>query len=277
MRYGSLAVSSLCSLLSAIGLVLVAACDRPPEAYQPEPNVYCILRPGKPQTLVMAGMSVTMDDTTSDAFHWYGVRGVAGNLRNSRNEASIHEVRPFPEDTLGYYRSDSFAYRPGDTCFLDLTYPGGEQVHGVTIVPDSCPASIERLDTVLLTYYEADTYSFTRIRATVRIPRVNNAAAYRLQVLVSYGNGADTLTVDYGMYPSRLEVDTVYLDPFTFDWQQYPPESLWIQGASISVTSADRNFAAYYPDDYMEQPKMNLDGALGVFASLIATELKIVF
>jgi hypothetical protein len=254
--------------------VFLVACDRPPEAYQPEPNVYCLLRPNESRVRCLAGLSVDMNDTTTSSLKWNGVDGVSGRLHSRRSEAHLE---PAPDST-GFYFTDSFAFRSGDTCYLDLTYPGGQKVQGRTLIPDSCPATVMNVDTVVGVNFPGDTYRYVSIR--LRLPATRNAHGFGLRCDGSYQGDVDTF--HFKGWSDFTEADTASVGAelmFPFNPVTGAPDTSYLREAQVYVSAIDENYRDFYYYFYgsRRKPEMHLDGALGVFGSAIVTKLTVPF
>ncbi|MEO0107964.1 MAG: hypothetical protein ABIK62_02170 [candidate division WOR-3 bacterium] len=253
----------------AAGILVLLSCDTPPEAYRPEPNVHCIIYTDLPSPTVLAGMSVDMNDTTTNALKWNGVQGVTGFLRSSRCTTSLRPCR----DSAGFYRAEDFSFSPGDECFLELRYPDGRIVSGGTQVPDSCPARVSGVDTVFVSYYPGD--SWPTIRISIEHPHSASSPGFVIRANHFYQSSSDTMSTGEMSWRSGAESDTLYAAPFYFG--RAPDDTLWLRTVTIRVVAVDRNVCDYYPTQPFAARKMHLEGALGLFGSGVVTSLRVTF
>lgn len=257
-------------------LLLVLACDEGIEKYKPEPNVYCIMHSGSDTVSLMAGMTLGYSDSVPDSNKWNGTAGVVAKIQHRGAEAVFTEL----PGMVGFYRAESLSNVPGDSYSLLLKYPGGATVRGATTVPDTFSFSRLQADTVSVVPWPGDTFVEIRVKSAWNASR--GASGYVVSSDIWYGDSAESVLVRYGPYPASAREDSIWLSPFSYDWDTLSQalDSLPISRVRIEVRAVDRNSRDYNEMQWGGQAdpgKMHLDGAVGVFGSACIAETTIRF
>ncbi len=256
--------------------MLVLACDEGIEKYKPEPNVYCILLGGCDTVSLMAGMTLGYSDSVPGSNRWNGTAGVVAKIQHRGAEAVFTEL-PGP---VGFYRAESLSNVPGDSYSLLLKYPDGAMVRGATTVPDTFSFSRLQADTVSVVPWPGDTFFEIRVKSAWNASR--GASGYIVSSDIWYGDSAESVLVRYGPYPASAREDSIWLSPFSYDWDTLSQtmDSLSVNRVRVEIRAVDRNCRDYNELQWGGQAdpgKMHLDGAVGVFGSACIAETTIRF
>lgn len=252
----------------AVGLL---GCDQSVEKYQPEPNVYCVLRTDRPYALLLAGMTTSFDDTTT-AMSWQGTAGVTADIQ--RGTRTWHLAAR--GDSAGFYQADSVSVMPGDSFRLNATYPGGKVVRGSTRVPDTFRIASVRVDTTQNPWDPGVVLIGFHWHAT----RSAGAAGYYFSSSAYYGSeslgGMASLSrVDPSGDSAGVPSMTFRLDTLTGGL-----DTLYLTRFTMLLRAVDRNYDDYLMQWYFGQSggeDMHLDGGVGVFGAATVVETTFVF
>ncbi len=255
-------------------LLFILGCENPPEGYQPEPNVVCLLRTDQDTVLALVGLSAGFTDTLKNQSQWNGVSGATVTI----DSVSLREWN----DSIGYYLTDSLKPTAGKIYALEVLYPNEQTVTGTTTVPDSFAIISVSIDTVTDTiiFFPHDTIIEDIARVIFSWEKSNNGRGYLISGECHYTGGNDSMA-----FP---------IDPFlqdsTSDSLKIPIE-MWSQSGDIlnlvetkiSIWALDENYYDYstylqtgWFDPNADIPQ-HLDGGLGVFGSAYVVERIIIF
>lgn len=231
--------------------LLICVCDYPPEEYEQEPNVYCLLTPQEDTVYALVGLSAGFDDTLKNTSRWNGVSGASVKI----GYLSLREI----PDSAGHYLSDSLSIMPSDTFHLEIRYPDARIVKGHTVIPDSFAFVSILIDTIIRP--ENDT-----VRIVISWSRSNNARGYLVLAEIYYAGPS-------GIYFWQVQ----YLSDSTIDSLKLPlkimaPDTLDLVETNLQIWALDENYYDYceFRDRGYETdptPYMHLEGGLGVFGS----------
>ena len=256
--------------------MLVLACDQGIEKYKPAPNVYCILLGGSDTVSLMAGMTLGYSDSVPDSNKWNGTAGVVAKIQHRGAEAVFAEL-PGP---VGFYRAESLSIAPGDSYSLLLKYPDGATVKGATTVPDTFSFSRLQADTVSEVPWPGDT--FVEVKINVAWNASRGASGYVVSSDIWYGDSAESVLVRYGPYPASAREDSLWVQPFSYQWDTLSQalDSLPINSVRVEIQAVDRNYRDYGELQWQGQAdadRMYLEGAVGVVGSACVAETTIRF
>jgi len=250
--------------------MLVLACDENVEEYKPEPNVYCVLETGRDTVSLMAGMTLGYYDSVPDSGRWNGTAGVSARMTHHDSVVTFAELA----GPAGFYRAEPVSIVPGDSCQLSVTYPAGSVVRGSTTVPGTFSFYELRLDSIFYEPWPGETVWTHRL--SYRWTESRGAQAYFDESKVWYKAGSDSASTSFGSYPLSGRFDTLYICPFTYDFdtltQTY--DSLPFDHVSLLIRAADRNYYDYFTLGWWQSGSemMHLDGGVGVFGSACVAE-----
>jgi hypothetical protein len=249
-----------------LSLLPILGCESGVEQYQPEPNVYCVLRTDETAVSLLAGMTASYFDSVPDTNEWQGTAGVTVAITHAGTEAVLREVT----DPVGYYQAESLAVTPGDSYSISLIYPGGIKVNGTTVVPDTFGIDSLRVDTTLEVPWPGDTSVSINIASFWRQSR--GATGYVCLLDVHYRSGGDSARFRWGPFLTTALHDFETVQPAWYGWDSITgtPDSMPLERVEIEVKAADRNFYDYAMLAFAGQVNpndMHLDGGLGVFGS----------
>lgn len=257
--------------LVTLGLLLTA-CTPVPEAYRPEPNIFCLLRTDQDRLIAYAGMSVEIEDSVS-VRKGGGTAGVDFRIWRNADTMRLREM----QDTAIRYQADSVRFLPGETWQLAAVYPQGKRVIGITRIPDSCPVIVPVIDTV---YYQWEPgYRETLVRAILQRPVIAGAAAYRSLCNGFYQGTNDTMNArswQGGWFTNTLTDTFSFYPRMTyFDTLTMMPDTMYITELRFTIWAIDTNACDYFVGDRQGKPVMHLDGGLGLFGSAAVTKFRI--
>lgn len=258
-----------CTLLLALALLLLAACDPTFDDYKPEPNVVCLLRTDRSDLLVMAGMSMGYDDSITDPLKWNGISGVSISVSVDGNRCSPAEV----PDSVGWYRTSGIQVRPGSACTLSCRYPDGKTVFGTTRVPDSLFITSVATDTVpYVNPYFPET--LPALRAIWNWTKAKDAKDHDRFATARYAFGADTYDWRADSYYGPPDTALFPLQILWFDTVSMLPETLPLISVRLEIRALDPNYFDYsrYWGFSRQREYIHLDGGLGLFGSLAIAE-----
>jgi hypothetical protein len=264
-------------LMLLYSLLFLLGCEKPPEAYQAEPNVVCLLRTDQDAVSALVGMSAGFTDTLKNPAQWNGVSGATVKI----DDVFLRERK----DSVGYYTTGSLKAAGGKTYSLEVTYPDEKAVKGTTVVPDSFALIALKIDTVIDTIIYIfppliDTVIEEMARVAFHWGKSQNCRSYLLGGTGSYTNGNDTMSYPIG--PALQDSTSDSLD-FPLEIGGKFGETFKLAEAKISVWAVDENYYDYYTYqwgmffDINADIPMHLDGGLGVFGSAFVVERRITF
>jgi hypothetical protein len=257
-----------------LAVLALFACDSTPESYEPEPNVFCLLRTDQPRTIAMAGMTVAYGDSIGPG--WNGVSGVDVTVRHSGTDYGFEEL----PDSVGFYFTDSLPLVPGDSYWLTMRYPDGKMVRGATKMQPAGRIDSVLIDTTLTGYeYPYDTifrFEYYWTEDSLATQYMSTAKAYYRSG--SRGSGWCNGPHDAdGGRDSLIGVTPVLID----HWGGLVPETLRLERVTLGVWVVDRNYRDYsrvsWWDNTDPEQSMHLEGGLGVFGSACIAETTLYF
>ncbi len=263
-------------------LLCMFGCENPPGNYEPEPNVYCLLRTDQDSVYVLVGLSARLTDTLSDTAHWWnGVAGASVKI----DDVYLKEEQDF----IGRYVTNSLKTEAAKTYSLEVKYPDGMIVQGKTTVPDSFSIFSVRIDTTI----DVDTLVVLdsagrpidtiieeeeQARVTFSWEESKEAKGYFTTGKGSYMKENSILFYSLQPYFQRSTTDTIW-----FPTEIRNDEELYkLVSAKIQVWAVDENYndyCAYWWHGWETgiDSTGHLEGGLGVFGSACVTEWVITF
>ncbi len=255
-------------------LAFVLACDPSSEQYEPEPNVFCLLRPDRNVARVLCGLTTGYLDTIADPARWNGVSGAEVRI----SHAGLDYVCAAVADSLGLYTSESLPVRAQDTYALSIRYPTGEQVNGSTIVPDTF--SITAIDIDTFRHETEPGVYFVEYDVTFRWTRAIGVADYLVQVDAWYVGQNDSILLRDGPYVPYAGEASAWLQRFALK-DDGTEDTLFLNRARLLVWAADRNYADYVKSRGQtltgSHERWHLNGGVGVFGSACIAETTLRF
>jgi hypothetical protein len=232
-------------------VMLIAACDSPVKPYEPQLNVYCVLRTDDSHPLALVGRSVSYEDWNR-GHDWNGIADATVVIAEGSDSTRFTSM----PDSSGCYAAESLRACAGKSYGLFVRSPDGNEVHGWTTVPGSF--AIDSVNTA------ADSGQLL-----VRIVWSSSQGATGYELLVSsYYIEADGDTFCHRQSESSDSSTALLLTSLYWN-------GVALAAIEFNVAALDRNYKDYLTMQSVygyRNTLMHLDGGLGVFGSVCVAE-----
>ncbi len=246
-----------------LGLVLLLlACDSPVKPFDPQLNVFCVLRTDDVHPFVLVGKTVSYDGER-DRYVWNGVADASVLVTSGRDSTQFRYV---PE-TTGYYIAESLAVDAGRAYHLAAGCPDCGEARGRTTVPGGFAVESLHIDTLFNPDTRDSVYAVTGAWSASE-----GAAQYQVIAAFLYSQpGTDTAAEYRGLETAALNGGPLWASLRRSSHGVTLPLCL----IRLSVSALDRNYT-----DYLTMQRttgyrntlMHIDGGLGVFGSICVAE-----